>query len=641
MGAQVRSSSGANGVDSTLIISSPAGAQAGDLLIAVLAVAGGAAVTITPPASWTLIRRTNGTGGSTDLALASYWIAPGSIAGTYSFLLDTARRAAAIMAAIMGANATPIDTSSGQTTDGSSVATSSANTSLDHALLLGAFACASKITFTPPASMTLIRDEFGQPAAQTPSLELDYKQQDAAGATGTFSASLSAADSGNPAQMIAIDQAAQDLSQWHPGTFEVPTQGWLRRLTASWIAIYSDATAKELLPLFTAPAPWIPAPAEGIVRARRARLGDASQILADPLLPATGPYSDLGQDPGPVRKPRRPALEYREDRYALPISKELDYGVEAPAPALPRSGSRRVLIEATVATSALYTPIGADFLLAWHVGPQMPQVRRARSWTECQPLDVQAGIYDQVLAIAVWPGHAVEIPRTPIRPVSEFATKVYPFLEDLQQIAGWQADSPANVRARPRPPAGWENWPPAVVIDVPAWLPVAAPERPIARAVRAHGRSDGSPAVEVELTYWQSWDVQPQMPGSRAFNPPRPRVEAEDQGLRYWQPADETLMLWHSLQVTPVRLPERLLPGAARADCREGIAEPNEATRAAWNVQPQAPRWPVRPDLRTLTEAFWVAPPIACGLIIVTGPFVVVAGQMYAAGAAAGDLVQE
>ena len=79
-----RASSSAATTGGTLTLARPAGVAANDILIASIGVTPSAAV-LTPPAGWTLIRRTNNA-GPTSNALAVYWkLATGAEPASYAW----------------------------------------------------------------------------------------------------------------------------------------------------------------------------------------------------------------------------------------------------------------------------------------------------------------------------------------------------------------------------------------------------------------------------------------------------------------------------------------------------------------------------------------------------------------------------
>ncbi|PZP56212.1 MAG: hypothetical protein DI596_10575, partial [Azospira oryzae] len=102
--------------DDALKINRPAGVQSGDLLIAQIAVRGDAAVAITPPAGWTLLRRDTAVGGSPPLSVALYTKTAGSSEPeNYTWTFAGKRRAVGIIAAYRGASG--IDAHGGQATN--------------------------------------------------------------------------------------------------------------------------------------------------------------------------------------------------------------------------------------------------------------------------------------------------------------------------------------------------------------------------------------------------------------------------------------------------------------------------------------------------------------------------------------------
>jgi len=96
----------------TLSVNKPAATVSGDLMIASIAVRS-AAVTITPPSGWTLVRRTD---NSPEASLSVYYkIATASEPSSYTFATSTGMSAAAWIAAYSGVNqTTPVDTDKGQ-----------------------------------------------------------------------------------------------------------------------------------------------------------------------------------------------------------------------------------------------------------------------------------------------------------------------------------------------------------------------------------------------------------------------------------------------------------------------------------------------------------------------------------------------
>lgn len=85
-----------------LTVTKPSGTAVNDVLLACITVAGGTNATITPPAGWTLLRASN---QSTTITQSLYWKnVVGDEASSFTFGLDTARQASAVIAAYSGAS---------------------------------------------------------------------------------------------------------------------------------------------------------------------------------------------------------------------------------------------------------------------------------------------------------------------------------------------------------------------------------------------------------------------------------------------------------------------------------------------------------------------------------------------------------
>lgn len=142
--------------DDALKINRPAGVQSGDLLIAQIAIRGDAAVSITPPAGWTLLRRDTAVGGSPPLSVALYTKTAGSSEpGNYTWTFAGKRRAVGIIAAYRGASG--IDAHGGQATNTASslITAPSVTATVAGDRLLAFFAQAhGKAKLTEPAGMS-------------------------------------------------------------------------------------------------------------------------------------------------------------------------------------------------------------------------------------------------------------------------------------------------------------------------------------------------------------------------------------------------------------------------------------------------------------------------------------------------------
>jgi chitodextrinase len=159
----VDSSLGANATAKTLIVPRPTQAQAGDVLVAAIAVRGGP--TVTGPAGWTKVRADQNatTMGQT---LWVHTLASGDPSSwTWSF--SSLQAAAGVIGAYSGVDATdPVMSDGGQVNDRSSVIGAPApTTSSSPAVAVAAFGIAQYATISPAAPLTE-RGEAGTPSTQ-------------------------------------------------------------------------------------------------------------------------------------------------------------------------------------------------------------------------------------------------------------------------------------------------------------------------------------------------------------------------------------------------------------------------------------------------------------------------------------------
>ena len=192
----------------TLTVAAPAGAQAGDVLVASLGfgkTGASSQPTLTAPAGWTLVSRTS---HSTDgtLAVFTHTFATGET--SYSWTTNVTVGGSLFIAAFGNVNTTtPIDVSGGvpTTTASATLATPSlTTTAAGDQLVAGYFAYdggASGITWTPPAGMTEIGDATN---GSSRSGELDTAAQAAAGATGQKTATASVKQDYGVAALTAL-----------------------------------------------------------------------------------------------------------------------------------------------------------------------------------------------------------------------------------------------------------------------------------------------------------------------------------------------------------------------------------------------------------------------------------------------------
>ncbi len=179
----------------SLIVNRPAGTQVGDVMIAAIGVRPSGA-TITAPAGWTLIRRTN-QAATNSLAQATYWkvVAAGEPANYTWTLPNTHTGATGGIMAFYGVNAAaPVDVENGQiNASGLNVTAPSVTTTRQYDMIVSTHTISSSTTFTPPGGMTEtvdIRSEAGGALGIT--LEMNYVGQPAIGATGAKTAAAAA-----------------------------------------------------------------------------------------------------------------------------------------------------------------------------------------------------------------------------------------------------------------------------------------------------------------------------------------------------------------------------------------------------------------------------------------------------------------
>jgi autotransporter-associated beta strand protein len=192
--AQAFRASAQSQVDSfvtALVVNRPAGTQVGDVMVAAIGVRPSTA-TITAPAGWTLIRRTN-QGATNSLAQATYWkvVAVGEPANYTWTLPNTHTGGAGGIMAFFGVNAAaPVDIENGQiNATGLNVTAPSVTTTRQYDMIVSTHTISSSTTFTPPAGMTErvdIASEAGGALGIT--LEMNHVGQAAIGASGAKTA---------------------------------------------------------------------------------------------------------------------------------------------------------------------------------------------------------------------------------------------------------------------------------------------------------------------------------------------------------------------------------------------------------------------------------------------------------------------
>ena len=122
----------------TLVITTPAGATTGDLLLAQITVESGSDVVITPPSGWTSVIRTD---NSNSIGQEIFWkAATGAEPANYTFTFSQSTRASGGVLAYTGANmSNPIDVSGGNTGNTNPLTAPSVTTTSDNGLLMTFF----------------------------------------------------------------------------------------------------------------------------------------------------------------------------------------------------------------------------------------------------------------------------------------------------------------------------------------------------------------------------------------------------------------------------------------------------------------------------------------------------------------------
>lgn len=195
-----------------LSIPLPGGTQAGDVMIATVAVRPSTA-TVAAPAGWTLIQSTTQGAGTTSTLASYYRVATGSEPAAYVFSVGGVASTGIVggITSFSGVDTTnPVDAQGGNATASSLTHTANAiTTTVANTMVVGAFEFASSplpANWTP-AGMTEAVDARSDPAPADTGIALTvgYALQPALGSTGTRSATASgvAADTG-AAQLIAL-----------------------------------------------------------------------------------------------------------------------------------------------------------------------------------------------------------------------------------------------------------------------------------------------------------------------------------------------------------------------------------------------------------------------------------------------------
>lgn len=207
-----------------ITVAKPVSTVGNDVLIASIAVNGGAPATVTPPTGWNLISRTD---NDTDVSIISYWkVAGNSEPAAYTWTINSQTRAIGGITRYSGVDTSnPVDVVGGAsnrstTAIAPSITTTSAN---DQIVTLFAFNAGVTNTghFSTPAGMNEKYDTTNTPFG--PSLASHDALQAVAGPSGSKSSNLGNGPQRNwVAQQIALkpaplSSAAEDFNSYADG----------------------------------------------------------------------------------------------------------------------------------------------------------------------------------------------------------------------------------------------------------------------------------------------------------------------------------------------------------------------------------------------------------------------------------------
>ena len=198
----------------TLTITKPSGTAFNDGLVASIAVTPSSA-TITPPSDWTLVRRLNNAGPTSNSLAVYYKVANGVEPASYTWTTSGATFTVGGVQSFSGIDtATPIDVENGQSTASSlSHAAPAITTTVANTMIVTSHAFASSSTWTPPSGMT---ESFDRPSGASGATGLTIEGSRVllavAGSTGTKTATVAGnADAGN-AHVLALRPARVNLT---------------------------------------------------------------------------------------------------------------------------------------------------------------------------------------------------------------------------------------------------------------------------------------------------------------------------------------------------------------------------------------------------------------------------------------------
>lgn len=187
--AVYQSSATNTGNAASATVNKPAGVSVNDLLVVGVIYEKGSAESISPPAGWTLIRRSD---HSTDAGLSTYYkVAGATEPASYAFAFSAGSKWCIGIARISNVNtSSPIDVSAGSSGSGSSVSAPSVTTSGSARLVLCFYTNKKDASYTPAGTTSERYDNPNTSEGQPSNMMASFLQA-SSGATGNRTATAS------------------------------------------------------------------------------------------------------------------------------------------------------------------------------------------------------------------------------------------------------------------------------------------------------------------------------------------------------------------------------------------------------------------------------------------------------------------
>jgi len=209
-----RAAASATTTGTTLTITKPSGTATNDVLVASIAVTPSTA-TITPPSGWTLVRRMNNAGPTSNSLAVHYKAATASEPASYAWGISGSSFTVGGIQGFSGIDtASPLDIENGQSTpSGTTHAAPSITTTVANGMLVASHAFASSQSWTPPSGMTESFDRpSGANSATGMSIEGSRVLLAVAGASGTKTATAAGSADAANAHLLALRPAKANLA---------------------------------------------------------------------------------------------------------------------------------------------------------------------------------------------------------------------------------------------------------------------------------------------------------------------------------------------------------------------------------------------------------------------------------------------